>query len=113
MKNFGLLVVALCVAGCSKTSLPQNPEPAARPEATTSSGSTESTAQPSPQATKPAAATPAGQGVKTEMRNVLFHLTPKAAARIDSLSGELWPVGKFEMPVFDDKNSFEVHVADG
>ena len=50
-------------------------------------------------------------GVKTEMRNVMFRLTKKAAAHLESLSGELWPTEKNEMPVFDDKNSFEVHVS--
>jgi hypothetical protein len=47
------------------------------------------------------------------MRNVMFHLTDEAAANVESLSGEMWPTGKNEMPVFDDKTSFEVHVADG
>lgn len=47
------------------------------------------------------------------MRNVLFHLTPGAAARLVVLSGELWPTGHNEMVVFDDKNSFEVRVTNG
>jgi hypothetical protein len=36
-----------------------------------------------------------------------------AAARIEILSGELLPTGKNEMPVFDDKTSFEVRVVSG
>ncbi|HEY2458131.1 MAG TPA: hypothetical protein VGI13_12590 [Candidatus Acidoferrum sp.] len=111
MKNLVLLGLALSIVGCSKSSQPQNPEPTARPEATSSSGATP---QPSANVTKTEAVSPAGgQGVKTEMRNVLFHLTTKAAAHIDTLSGELWPAGKNDMPVFDDKTSFEVRVANG
>lgn len=59
---------------------------------------------------------PAGLGqhaVKADFRNVLFHLTPGASAHLVTVSGELWPVGKYEMPVFDDKNSFELHVENG
>jgi len=51
--------------------------------------------------------------VKADFRNVMFHLTPDAAAHLETVSGELWPVGKYEMPVFDDKASFELHVANG
>jgi hypothetical protein len=47
------------------------------------------------------------------MRNVNFHLMDQAVAHIETLSGELLPSGKYEMPVFDDKASFEVRVADG
>jgi hypothetical protein len=52
-------------------------------------------------------------GVKTEMRQVMFHLTPTAAARLIVVSGELWPTGTNEMVVFDDKKSFEVRVTNG
>jgi len=45
------------------------------------------------------------------MRNVLYHLTDQAAAHVETLSGEIWPVGKNEIVVFDDKTSFEVRVA--
>jgi hypothetical protein len=54
-----------------------------------------------------------GRAVKTEMHNVLFHLTAKACAHLEDLSGELWPTGKNEMPIFDDKTSFEVRVESG
>jgi hypothetical protein len=43
----------------------------------------------------------------------MFHLTPDASAYLQSVSGELWPVGKYDMPDFDDKASFELHVANG
>ncbi len=45
------------------------------------------------------------------MRNVQFHFTDTAVAKIDTLSGELLPIGKNEMPVFDDKTSFELRVS--
>jgi len=51
--------------------------------------------------------------VKAEFHNVMFHLTREAAALLQSVSGELWPVGKYDMPVFDDKGSFELHVSQG
>lgn len=94
---------------CSKGSQPRNAENSGQPAA--------SSAPASPVATGEAPATPpaatSGRGVKTEMRNVMFHLTDTAAGHLESLSGELWPTGKNEMPVFDDKTSFEVRVANG
>jgi hypothetical protein len=108
MKMAGLFLLALNVVACSQSFPPQkdaNSKPPAPAETPCS---------------LPAAATPAsmttpsnGHGVKTEMRNVMFHLTDDAAANVEFLSGELWPTGKNEMPVFDDKTSFEVHVAEG
>jgi hypothetical protein len=62
---------------------------------------------------KPAAAPAEQRGVKTEMRNVKFHLTDRAAAQLQVLSGELWPTGKNEMPDFDDKTSFEMRIVNG
>ena len=53
------------------------------------------------------------RAVKTEMRNVNFHLTNEAAAHLETLSGELVPIGKYAMPVFDNKASFEVRVVNG
>jgi hypothetical protein len=43
----------------------------------------------------------------------MFHLTPGAAAHLETVRGELWPAGKYDMPVFDDKTSFEVHISNG
>jgi len=105
MKMAGLLLLALNVMACSKFSLPQkvaDSKPPAPAEAPASL----------PAAATPASVTPpaSAHGVKTEMRNVMFHLTDDAAAHVESLSGEMWPTGKNEMPVFDDKMSFEVHV---
>ncbi len=43
----------------------------------------------------------------------MFHLTERSAAHLEILSGEMWPTGKNEMVVFDDKSSFEVRVTNG
>jgi hypothetical protein len=59
------------------------------------------------------ASTPKIEGVKAEMRNVIFHLTRRAAARLQVITGELWPVGKNTLVVFDDKTSFELRVSNG
>ena len=53
------------------------------------------------------------RAVKADIHNVLFRLTAGASAHLENVSGELWPIGKYEMPVFDDKNSFELHVVNG
>lgn len=95
-----ILVFSLGLVSCSKSApsapavAPALPALAERP----------TTAQTAPAS---------GRGVKTEMRNVLFHLTAHASAHLEVLSGELWPTGKNEMVVFDDKNSFEVRVTNG
>jgi hypothetical protein len=53
------------------------------------------------------------RAVKADIHNVMFRLTANASAHLENLSGELLPVGKNEMPVFDDKTSFELHVTNG
>jgi hypothetical protein len=98
------LGLLLGLAACSKKSQP--------PAANSTAPLTPATV---PAATAPAPEPPAkaSGGVKAEMRNVMFHLTPHAAAHLQILSGELWPTGKNEMVVFDDKTSFEVRVNNG
>jgi hypothetical protein len=102
------LCVALALLSLASCSKKQSNPPATAPSIA-----------PLTPATAPAAtASPAEQvrpiaGVKAEMRNVMFHLTPRAAAHLQVLSGELWPTGKNEMVVFDDKTSFEVRVSNG
>jgi hypothetical protein len=49
--------------------------------------------------------------VRAEMHNVLFHFTDASGAHIEQLSGELLPTPGNEMPVFDDRSSFEVVVS--
>jgi len=113
VNNKALAAVALLtliLSACSKSSQPQ--KTAATPPATPVAPNAASPNATAPVAAPVATAAPA-RGVKTEMRNVLFHLSDRAAAHLEVLSGELWPTGKNEMPVFDDKNSFEVHVTSG
>ena len=49
--------------------------------------------------------------VHAEMHNVMYHFSDKIAAHIRILSGELEPIGGKDMPVFDDKNSFNLRIA--
>ena len=108
MKMAGLFLLALNVVACSKSSQRQK-EADSKPPAPAETPTLVPAAETPASVTPPASA----HGVKTEMRNVMFHLTDEAAAHVESLSGEMYPTGKNEMPVFDDKTSFEVHVADG
>ena len=108
LKTRPLLLLILSLTACSKPSQPPKPAPSPQPQANSTAAT-----PPSP-SESPAVPTPASaRAVKTEMRNVLFHLTSKSAAHLETLSGELWPVGKNEMPVFDDKTSFDVHISAG
>jgi hypothetical protein len=105
----GLLAMAILLAGCSKSSPPAQPQspPVAQPQATPIPPAVPT---PTPVVEAPSAAP---RSVKTEMRNVNFHLTQKAAAHLETLFGELVPTGKNQMPVMDDKTSFSVRVING
>jgi hypothetical protein len=48
--------------------------------------------------------------VLTQMRNVTFRFSENVAVQIKSLNGALVPVGKNEVPVFDDKDSFNLRI---
>jgi hypothetical protein len=48
--------------------------------------------------------------VHAEMRNVIYHFTDSISVRITYLEGDLVPVGKPGIPVFDDANSFNLAV---
>jgi hypothetical protein len=112
----GLLVMmGLHLLACSKAPPPKNAPEIAQPAASPVPANPVSrTEAPAAEATATTSTTTAnGRGVKIEMHNVLFHLTEDASAHVETLSGEIWPVGKFEMPTFGDKTSFEVHVAKG
>ena len=110
------VVIGLGLIACEKKPEPQKTEsPAKVAKSQPSSNDSASPASngiassESPAVTPP----PTGKGVKAKMNNVIFRLMPKAGAHLETLSGELWPTGKNEMPVFDDKRSFEVRVNSG
>jgi hypothetical protein len=113
LKNPALLALSMLLLGCSKTSQPQPAPVSTQPAATNAPAS------PTPATSAPAVASAPepsrsnGKEVKTEMRNVYFHLMEGAGAHIETLSGTMVAVGKYDMPVFDDKNSFEVNVVNG
>jgi len=48
--------------------------------------------------------------VQAHMHNVFIHLTDSVAIQMDTLSGELVPVGTNVMPVFDDSRSYVLSV---
>jgi hypothetical protein len=58
---------------------------------------------------KPAHDQQPGGAVHVQMHNVVYHYTDNVAVHIRQLTGELVPQ-KGAMPVFDDKNSFTLHV---
>ena len=47
--------------------------------------------------------------VQVQMRNVMYHFTDDIAVHIRSLNGRLLPV-KSELPVFDDRESFNIEI---
>jgi hypothetical protein len=55
--------------------------------------------------------TPTGGRVRAEMRNVFYHFTDSIAVHIVNLEGDLVPVGKEGLPIFDDPTSFILEVS--
>ena len=109
LSRFSLFFLTLNLIACSKGSTPPNPSNPGAPTANAAPGAVNA-----PVSVPTTEAAMAGShAVKTEMRNVNFHLTNEAVAHLETLSGELVPVGKYDMPVFDDKASFEVRVTNG
>lgn len=104
-----LALFSLYLVSCSKNTKPAKVENTSSPTPAASQANAAPNAAPSPAAEAP----PEDRGVKTEMRDVRFHLTPLAAAHLIVVSGALWPTGKNDMVNFDDKTSFEVRVANG
>lgn len=105
------VLFSLALSGCSKSTKPENAETPAPPGAVSQSGS--NSAKPAAESGSQNTTEASGRAVKAEMHNVLFHLTDRSAALLENVSGELWPAGKNELIVFDDKASFDLHVADG
>jgi hypothetical protein len=57
------------------------------------------------------AATPdQAPAVRTQMRNVKYRFSDNVSVQINMLNGSLVPLGNSECPVFDDKNSFKIHI---
>src|ERR1700733_10721582 len=48
--------------------------------------------------------------VRTQMRNVKYRFSDNVSVQINMLNGSLVPLGNSEGPVFDDKNSFKIHI---
>ena len=48
--------------------------------------------------------------VQTHMQNVRYHFTESATVSIKTLSGELLPTEGAEFPIFDNKDSFRLHI---
>lgn len=109
------VLVGSGLIACGRKPESQKTESAAK--VATSQSSSNDSAAPASRVTRSEspvlAPLPTGKGVKAEMHNVIFRLIPNAGAHLETLSGELWPTGKNEMPVFDDKSSFEVRVNSG
>jgi hypothetical protein len=106
-----LLIFCVALAGCTKDKKSQSTETPPRPAANSqaNANNTKPPVDTGSQVTTEAS----DRAVKSEMHNVLFHLTDRSAALLENVSGELWPSGRNELVVFDDKTSFELHVADG
>ena len=111
--NIALLALGMLLLGCSKTSQPEPAPVSNQPSAANAPAGPAPTTSVPAEAPAPEPSSSNGKEVKTEMRNVYFHLMDGAGAHIETLSGVMVPTGKNEMPVFDDKNSFEVHVVNG
>lgn len=101
-------IMAGSLIGCAKDTKPVEEKPIASAPAEESPGTRAS----SPAATA-SASVENDRAVRVEMRNVMFRLNDHAAAHLEFVAGELIPTGKHEMPVFDDKTSFEMRIKDG
>jgi hypothetical protein len=53
---------------------------------------------------------PDAGAVKVQMHNVMYHFTDQIAVHLINVGGSLVPTGAGHIPVFDDKNSFELQI---
>src|SRR5215467_1155059 len=53
---------------------------------------------------------PDGGAVKVQMHNVMYHFTDQIAVHLINVGGSLVPTSAGHVPVFDDKNSFELRI---
>lgn len=51
-----------------------------------------------------------GGAVKVQMHNVMYHFTDQIAVHLINVGGSLVPISAGHVPVFDDKNSFELQI---
>jgi hypothetical protein len=51
-----------------------------------------------------------GGTVKVQMHNVMYHFTDQIAVHLINVGGNLVPTSPSHIPVFDDKNSFELQI---
>lgn len=51
-----------------------------------------------------------GGAVKVQMHNVMYHFTDQIAVHLINVGGNLLPTSAGHIPVFDDKNSFELQI---
>ncbi|HEV2183465.1 MAG TPA: hypothetical protein VGR39_07250, partial [Candidatus Acidoferrales bacterium] len=49
--------------------------------------------------------------VKVQMRNVMYHFTDSVVVHIETLNGNVVPVGENKIPVFDDAKSFDIQIS--
>ena len=49
--------------------------------------------------------------VQVQMRNVMYHYSDSVAVHLRVVAGALVPTKAGQMPVFDDKNSFTLHIS--
>ena len=103
---FALLALFFGLQACRQKSQPSKSATSAQPSPNTSTDNS----LPPVEASRP---NDNQRAVTADIHNVLFRLTGDASAHLEDVSGELWPIGKYEMPVFDDKNSFALHVTNG
>jgi len=54
---------------------------------------------------------PDGGAVRVQMHNVMYHFTDQIAVHLINVGGSLVPTSTGHIPVFDDKNSFELQIA--
>ncbi|MGH9731855.1 MAG: hypothetical protein ACRD4A_09150 [Candidatus Acidiferrales bacterium] len=48
--------------------------------------------------------------VNVQMRNVMYHFTDSVVVHIETLNGNVVPVGENKIPVFDDAKSFDIQI---
>src|ERR1700759_4718478 len=50
------------------------------------------------------------RAIRTSMHNVKYRFAENVSVQINDLTGSIVPIGEHQTPVFDDKESFKVHI---